>query len=53
MPNSSQFVFPMIVAPEAVSRCTTVASKGGWKSLRDVVEFSYHRVLERGGRALP
>jgi len=32
MPNSSQFVLPMIVAPEAFSRCTTVASKGDWKS---------------------
>ena len=32
MPNSSQFVFPMIVAPEAFSRWTTVASKGDWKS---------------------
>ena len=32
MPNSSQFVFPMIVAPDAFSRRTTVASKGDWKS---------------------
>ena len=32
MPNSSQFVFPIIVAPEAFSRWTTVASKGDWKS---------------------
>ena len=28
MPNSSQFVFPMMVAPEAFSRWTTVASNG-------------------------
>jgi hypothetical protein len=32
MPNSSQFVFPMIVAPEANNWCTTVASKGDRKS---------------------
>jgi len=33
MPNSSQFVLPMIFAPEAFSSRTTVASKGDWKSL--------------------
>jgi len=32
MPNSSQFVFPRIFAPEAFSRWTTVASKGDWKT---------------------
>ena len=32
MPNSSQLVLPTSVAPEAVSRCTAVASKGDWKS---------------------
>ena len=32
MPNSSQFVLPTSVAPEAVSRCTAVASNGDWKS---------------------
>jgi hypothetical protein len=48
MPNSSQLVLPMIVAPEAVSRRTTVASKGDWKSLRGVVEFVYYRARESG-----
>jgi hypothetical protein len=29
MANSSQFVFPTMIAPAASSRCTTVASYGG------------------------
>ena len=33
MPNSSQFVYPMIAIPEVFSRWTTVASKGNWKAL--------------------
>lgn len=32
IPNSSQFVFPIIVAPESLNSWTTVASKGDLKS---------------------
>ena len=34
IPNSSQFVFPTICAPEVRSSCTTVASYGEEKSAR-------------------
>ena len=34
IPNSSQFVFPTIRAPEVRSSCTTVASYGEEKSVR-------------------
>ena len=34
IPNSSQFAFPTIRAPEVRSSCTTVASYGGERSAR-------------------
>ena len=55
MPNSSQFVFPMIVAPDAFSRRTTVASKGDWKSFGRMAyakkKKNQHGNLNIAGRA--
>jgi len=49
MPNSSQFVFPTIVAPETFSRWTTVASNGDWKS-SEIKESVWSVSIRASGR---